>query len=68
MNIFIRAKYHVLIPVGPNSQGNIDNGISFNIGIMQKLTPNKNATFGGNRHTVEYRYPIIEALIEALLK
>ena len=62
MNIFARLKYHALITTG---EGNIDNGISFNIGLVRKLTPNKNASFGG-RDRVEYRYPILEILLGML--
>ena len=62
MNIFARLKYHALITTG---EGNIDNGISFNVGLVRKLTPNKNASFGG-RDRVEYRYPLLEILLGIL--
>ena len=62
MNIFARVKYHLLITTG---EGNIDNGISFNVGLVRKLTPNKNASFG-RRDRVEYRYPILEILLQIL--
>ena len=62
MNIFARFKYHILFAAG---EGNIDNGISFNVGLVRKLTPNKNASFS-TRDRVEYRYPILEILLELL--
>ena len=62
MNIFARVKYHLLITTG---EGDIDNGISFNVGLIRKLTPNKNASFG-RRDRVEYRYPILEILLQIL--
>ena len=62
MNIFARVKYHLLITTG---EGNIDNGISFNVGLVRKLTPNKNASFR-RRDRVEYRYPILEILLQIL--
>ena len=62
MNIFTRVKYHALFTT---QEGNIDNGISFNVGLVRKLTPNKNTSFGsGNR--VEYRYPLLEILLQML--
>ena len=62
MNIFARVKYHALFTT---QEGNIDNGISFNMGIVRKLTPNKNASFG-TRDRVEYRYPLLEILLQIL--
>ena len=62
MNIFARIKYHALFTT---QEGNIDNGISFNVGLVRKLTPNKNASFGG-RDRVEYRYPLLEILLGIL--
>ncbi|MDC0145135.1 hypothetical protein OAI93_00880 [bacterium] len=62
MNIFVRAKYHILVTTG---EGNIDNGISFNVGLVRKLTPNKNTSFA-SRDRVEYRYPILEILLGML--
>ena len=58
-NIFARLKYHVLFTAG---EGNIDNGISINVGLVRKLMPNKNASFG-YRDRVEYRYPLLEILL-----
>ena len=63
MNIFARLKYHLLITT---EEGNLDNGISFNIGLVRKLTP-KQTSFS-NRERVEYRYPLLEILLEALSK
>ena len=60
-NIIGRIKYHALITTG---EGNIDNGLSLNIGIVRKITPNQNV---GNRtkssNRVEYRFPILEILL-----
>ena len=60
-NIIGRIKYHALLTTG---EGNIDNGISFNVGIVRKITPNQNV---GNRtsnsNRVEYRFPILEILL-----
>ena len=61
MNIFARVKYHLLITT---TEGNLDNGISFNIGLVRKLTPNQ--TSFSNRERVEYRYPLLEILLELL--
>ena len=61
MNIFVRAKYHMLITTG---EGNLDNGISFNVGLVRKLTPGQNTSLGSRR--VEYRYPLLEILLGAL--
>ena len=59
-NIIGRIKYHALI----TGEGNIDNGLSLNIGIVRKITPNQNV---GNRtkssNRVEYRFPILEILL-----
>ena len=63
MNIFARLKYHALFTA---REGNIDNGISFNIGLVRKLTPNTNASFNGDGTRVEYRYPILEILLGML--
>ena len=63
MNIFARLKYHLLITA---SDGNLDNGISINIGLVRKLTP-KQTSFS-NHERVEYRYPLLEILLEALTK
>ncbi len=57
-NVIGRVKYHALITTG---DGNIDNGISLNIGIVRKLTPNQNAIGGSNK--VEYRFPLLEILL-----
>lgn len=61
-NIFVRLKYHALITTG---EGNIDNGISFNVGLVRKLTPNQNSSFR-SRDRVEYRYPLLEILLGTL--
>ena len=45
-------------------EGNLDNGISFNVGLVRKLTPGQNTSLGSRR--VEYRYPLLEILLGAL--
>jgi len=62
LNILARFKYHALITTG---EGNLDNGVSFNVALVRKLTPKQNASFGNNK-TIEYRYPILEILLEML--
>lgn len=60
-NIIGRIKYHALITTG---EGNIDNGISLNIGIVRKVTPNQNVGYrSNNTNRVEYRFPILEILL-----
>ena len=45
-------------------EGNLDNGISFNVGLVRKLTPGQNTSLGSRR--IEYRYPLLEILLGAL--
>jgi hypothetical protein len=60
MNIFCRLKYHALFTT---QEGNIDNGISFNVGIVTKLNPNKSLMAGRGSDRVEYRFPLLELLL-----
>jgi len=57
-NIVTRIKYHALITT---QEGNIDNGVSFNVSIVKKLNPNKSLMAGRDR--VEYRFPLLELLL-----
>lgn len=59
-NIVTRIKYHALITT---QEGNVDNGISFNVGIVKKLNPNKSLMAGRGRDRVEYRFPLLEILL-----
>ena len=60
-NVLFRLKYHVLIP-------DFDNGLSFNVTLIRKLTPNKSVFSNDNRsrETIN-RYPLLELLLDILL-
>ena len=64
VNIALRLKYHILFST---LDSGFDNGISLNVSLIRKMTPNKTLIGGSGYRTVEYRYPLLEILFDILL-
>jgi len=64
-NVICRLKYHVLVP----NQGTVDHGLTFNVSLNRKMTPNKKMGYNqiGQQDDYINRYPILELLIDILL-
>mgnify|MGYP001181452702 FL=1 len=62
-NVMLRAKYHFQIST---LEGNLDNGISFGVSITNKFTSKNRQDRRSSRTRTEYRFPLLEILLNNL--
>ena len=62
-NVMLRAKYHFQIST---LEGNLDNGISFGVSIINKFTRTNRPDRPSSRNRTEYKFPLLEILLNNL--